>query len=244
MERHRLRMVAKVAVTESVATVRSALWPLAKLHRMPRPGTADRPPVVLVHGYLGHPAMWRPLMRQLYLEGWGEVHTVRYASTRRRMPEIIEAIEAVAAPVARRHGKVQVVGHSLGAVATRAWLKTAGGDRHVQRFVSVGGPHAGTAMFRLAPPNLWEILDPDGPWVSRLSEGPEPVDTWVVRARYDHQVLPPVRASLRGIHETVLQGYGHNGLLWASDAHRAIIDALLADTMAESRPHATSLYTS
>jgi len=228
MERHRLRTVAKVAVTESVATLRSALWPLAHLHRMPRPVNAERPAVVLVHGYLGHPAMWRPLIRQLYLSGWSEVATVRYASTRRRMPEIIEAIEAVAAPVAARRGPVQVVGHSLGAVATRAWLKTADGHRHVERFVSVGGPHAGTAMFRLAPPNLWDILDPDGPWVQRLSEGPEPVPTWVVRARYDHQVLPPVRASLRGVHETVLQGYGHNGLLWAREAHHAILDALRA----------------
>jgi len=235
MARHRKRMMAKVAVTESVATVRSALWPLAKLHRMPAPGRGAHPPVVLVHGYLGHPAMWRPLIRELYLNGWSEVHTVRYASTRRRMPEIIEAIEAVAAPIAAAHGKIQIVGHSLGAVATRAWLKTAGGSTHVQRFVSVGGPHAGTAMFRLAPPNLWEILDPEGPWVKRLAHGPEPVPTWVVRARYDHQVLPPVRAALQGVHETVLQGYGHNGLLWAGEAHRAILRAL----QAPEPPHTT-----
>lgn len=225
MARHRLRHVAKVAATESVATVRSALWPLAHLHRLPRPPASDRPPVVLVHGYLGHPAMWRPLIRRLYQAGWGDVHTVGYASTRRRMPEILDAIDAVVRPLAR---PVQLVGHSLGAVASRAWLKTAGGAERVERFVSLGGPHAGTAMYRLAPPNLWDILDPDGPWVQRLAEGPEPVPTFVVRARYDHQVLPPVRASLRGVHEVVLEGYGHNGLLWATPAHDAVLDALRA----------------
>lgn len=225
MQRHRLSMVAKVAATESVATVRSALWPLAHLHRLPQPPRGPKPPVVLVHGYLGHPAMWRPLIRRLYLDGWGAVHTVRYASTRRRMPEIVRAIAEVVDPLG---DGVQLIGHSLGAVASRAFLKTGGGAGRVARFVSLGGPHAGTAMYRLAPRNLWEILDPDGPWVRRLDEGDEPVPTVVIRARYDHQVLPPVRASLRGVREVVLEGYGHNGLLWAREAHDAVLEALNA----------------
>ena len=179
MQRHRLSMVAKVAATESVATVRSALWPLAHLHRLPHPPRGPKPPVVLVHGYLGHPAMWRPLIRRLYLDGWGAVHTVRYASTRRRMPEIVRAIAEVVDPLG---DGVQLIGHSLGAVASRAFLKTGGGAGRVARFVSLGGPHAGTAMYRLAPRNLWEILDPDGPWVRRLVEGDEPVPTVVRRA--------------------------------------------------------------
>jgi pimeloyl-ACP methyl ester carboxylesterase len=219
-------MVAKVAATESVATVRSALWPLAHLHRLPpRPSDNEHPPVVLVHGYLGHPAMWRPLIRRLYHEGYGDVHTVGYASTRLRMPQIVREIASVVDPLGPG---VLLVGHSLGAVASRAYLKTAGGAARVARFVSLGGPHAGTAMYRLAPPNLWDILDPDGPWVQRLSAGDEPVPTVVIRARYDHQVLPPVRASLTGVNEVVLEGQGHNGLLWSTEAHDAVVQALRA----------------
>ncbi|MEZ4316616.1 MAG: hypothetical protein R3F61_03910 [Myxococcota bacterium] len=219
--------LSKVVVREAVATVRSAAWPLARLHRLPEPGSGvGVRPVVLVHGYLGHPDMFRPLIRRLYQEGWKTVARVGYPSTRLRLPQIVERIDAVARPLYEAHGPIDVVAHSLGAFSTRAWLKEFGGADVVRRFVSLGGPHAGTSFFRLAPPNLWPVLDPHGYWVERLSGGPEPVDTIVVRARYDQQVFPPERAALPGVREVVLQGHGHNSLLWSRSAHQAVLDAL------------------
>lgn len=216
------------ASTEVIAHLRSAAWPLARLfHPLPTPPDSDRPPVVLVHGYLGHPDMFRPLTRRLYAAGFGRVARVGYPSTRLPLDRIVHHVATVALPLARAHGPIDLVGHSLGAVACRAWLKAFGGAAHVRRFVSLGGPHAGTALYRLAPPLLWDVLDPRGPWVQRLALGEEPVPTTVIRARYDHQVLPPVRASLPGVTEIVLSGHGHNGLLWSSTAHDAVIAALV-----------------
>lgn len=217
--------LGKTAARELVATVRCALFPLARLHRMPRRPEAASVPVVLVHGYLGHPDMFRPLTRRLYEAGRGTVVAVGYPSTRSTLESIAARIDEVVMPLAEA-GPVDLVGHSLGAVASRAWIKVYGGARHVRRFVSLGGPHAGTVLFRLTPPSLWPVLDPDGPWVQRLADGPEPVRTTVIRARYDHQVLPPVRASLPGIDEIVLDGCGHNSLLWSSRAHEAVLSAL------------------
>lgn len=217
-----------MVLREVVATVRSAAWPLARLHRLPQPGTGEgRLPVVLIHGYLGHPDMFRPLMRKMYQAGFARLERVSYPSTRLTLPEIVERIDAVARPLADEHGAVDVVAHSLGAFSTRAWLREFGGDDIVRRFVSLGGPHAGTTFFRLAPPNLWPVLDPGGYWVNRLSGGPEPVDTVVIRARYDQQVFPPERAALPGVREVVLQGHGHNSLLWSRAAHEAVLDALV-----------------
>lgn len=219
-----------VAATELVATLRCAAWPLARLlHPLPRSTGDSSRPVVLVHGYLGHPDMFRPLRRRLFRAGRTRVQTVGYPSTRSSLDEIVARIDAVVTPLSQQHGPVDLVGHSLGAVACRAWLKLFGGAAHVRRFVSLGGPHAGTALYRLTPPRLWEVLDPVGPWVQRLQRGVEPVPTIVIRARYDHQVLPPLRASLPGAREVVLAGCGHNGLLWSRVAHEAVIEALEGD---------------
>ena len=228
MRRHAVRLPV-VATTEAIATVRSALWPVARwIHPLPRPSApvGNRPAVVLVHGYLGHPDMFRPLIRRMRVSGFPVVETVGYPSTRLRLDEIAARIDAVARPLAERYGPVDLVGHSLGAVASRCWLKVFGGHEVVRRFVSLGGPHAGTAMWRLTPPTLWDVLDPDGPWVHRLNQEPEPVPTLVIRSAYDHQVLPPIRAALPGTDEVVLEGYGHNGLLWARAAHLEVIRGL------------------
>jgi triacylglycerol lipase len=219
----RVGPIAVTAVTETVATLRSAAWPVAMLRPLPRPRPGHHPPVVLVHGFLGHPAMWRPLIRRLYRRGHHRVATVGYPSTRRTLPQIVDAIHEV---VVAQGEQVVLVGHSLGAVACRAYVKAFDGAENVLRLVSVGGPHAGTALYRLAPPGLRDVLAPDSVWVKRLAEGEEPVPTVVVRARYDHQVLPPVRARLHGVSEVVIERHGHNGLLWHKAAHAAIMDAI------------------
>lgn len=220
--------MAGVVSRESVATLRSALWPLARLHPMATPGTSELRPVLMVHGFLGHPEVFRPLRRRLYLEGWRHVEAVGYPSSRLRLAEIVQRIDAAARPLVEAHGPIDVVGHSLGAVSTRAWLREFGGADKVRRFVSLGGPHAGTLLHRLAPETLGPVLDPAGYWVELLAEGPEPVDTVVIRARYDQQVFPPERARLPGVREVVLEGHGHNGLLWSTAAHDAVVEALRA----------------
>ena len=220
------RFVPVVIATELAASLRTALFPLARLTPLPVPSApCGRAPAVLVHGFMGHPDMLRPLSRRLLREGWTDIERVGYPSLSASMEEIAFAIGRV---VEKKGEPVDLVGHSLGAVACRAYLKIFGGTPYVRRFVSLGGPHAGTSLYRVVPSQLTAALDPRGPWVGRLALGNEPVPTWVIRARYDHQVLPPVRASLAGAQEIVLEGYGHNGLLWAKAAHDAVIKALTA----------------
>lgn len=223
--------LGRVALREAIATVRTGLWPVARLRPLPTPTprpTQGFAPVVLVHGFLGHPDCLRNLARHLLNSGVPRVERVAYPSTTSTLPDIMEAIDHLVRHVRQEHGPVDVVGHSLGAVATRAWLKTQNGHTYARRFVAIGGPHAGTAWWRLTPPWLHDVLRPDGPWVRRLAEGPEPVPTTVIRARYDQQVFPPRRAQIPGLHEVVLDGLGHNGLLWDARCHAAVSHALSA----------------
>jgi pimeloyl-ACP methyl ester carboxylesterase len=169
--------------------------------------------------------MLRPLARTLLNEGWPVAHRITYPSFRSDLDDIVEALARVVRPLAE-DGPVDCIGHSMGAVAIRAWVKCGDGADYVRHFVSLGGPHAGTSLHRLAPRVLRDVLDPDGPWVERLAEGPEPVPTTVIRSAWDQQVLPPIRASIPGVPEVVLDTHGHNGLLWSTDAHAAVVAAL------------------
>lgn len=222
----RMSLISRVAGRELVATLRSGLTPLARIRPLPAVQPREgRVPVVLVHGFMGHADLWRPLTRTLYKAGWPEVTRISYPSFRFTLDEIAGRIDKAIRPLAAK-GEVDLVGHSLGAVACRAYLKLFGGQDLVRRFVSLGGPHKGTRWFRFTPRALQPVLDPQGPWVHRLNRGEEPVPTTVIRSRYDHQVFPPENAEIPGMHEVIITGYGHNGLLWAPEAHAAIIEAL------------------
>lgn len=224
----RSRSLPAAVARELVATVRTGLWPLSRLVPLPEAaaGAAPRPPVVLVHGFLANAEMMRPLARRLLEHGWTRVERVAWSSAR----DDLEAIAARVGEIARAaaaDGPVDLVGHSLGGVAARLWLKQSDGARYVRRFVSLAAPHGGTSLYRLAPPRLRAALDPRGGSVARLAQGPEPVPTVVIRARWDHQVLPHTRATIPGVPEIVVDA-GHNGVLWSKDAHDAVMAALLA----------------
>ena len=220
--------VAVVAAREAVAVARSAA--LAVLPPGPLPRAAPvggRPPAVLVHGYLGNAHQLRPLAASLLRHGTPACAFVEYPSLVATIPAIVDTIGAVAEPLARVHGPVDVIGHSLGALCARLWIKRYGGAASVRRFVSLGGPHGGTALYRLVPSPVRGAMRPDGPWAQALNDGDEPVPTTVVRARWDHQVLPPARAAIAGAHEeTIVEAWGHNALLWSPEAHAAVVRAL------------------
>lgn len=216
--------LAKVLAREALATVRAGLAPVSRLRPLPAPcARSGLPPVVLVHGYLATADALRPLARRLLREGFPAADRVGYPSTTFHLEAIVERIDEA---VRRHDGPVALVGHSLGAVASRAYVKAYGGADRVRRLVLVGGPHLGTSFWRLVPPQLRPVLDPLGPWVERLNEGPEPVPTVVIRARYDHQVFPAERGRITGTQEVVVHGVGHNGMLWSRAAHDALVRAL------------------
>jgi alpha-beta hydrolase superfamily lysophospholipase len=179
----------------------------------------------MVHGFLGHPGMFIPLERRLRAEGFHLTQRLSYPSTQLSLEQICDRIAASAKALAHE-GPVDLVGHSLGAVACRTWLKQLGGAPFVRRFVSLGGPHAGTSLYRLVPPWLRPALSPRGRWAELNALGEEPVPTTVIRAAYDHQVFPPRRAAIAGVEEIVLARYGHNGILHAPAAHDAVVAAL------------------
>ncbi len=191
-------------------------------------GEAKLPAVLLVHGFLARAPTMAPLARTLLSAGARDVVLVDYPSTELTLEQIVDVIAAAAEPLVRAHGRIAVVGHSLGAFAVRTWIKRYGGASSVSVFVSLGGPHAGTALWPLLSPSLRAVLRPGSPEILALAATPEPVRTVVLRARYDHQVFPPVRANIGGIEEIVVQGHGHNGLLLSPEVHAATVHAIAA----------------
>jgi triacylglycerol lipase len=109
---------------------------------------ATQCPVLLVHGLWDSRSRIEPLAEGLRARGIEDVHSfdLTSASGRTALPVLARQIEAEVQRLSARSGceRVDIVGFSMGALATHYYLQRFAGQRRVRRFVSISGPHAGT----------------------------------------------------------------------------------------------------
>jgi triacylglycerol esterase/lipase EstA (alpha/beta hydrolase family) len=179
---------------------------------LPATGAGARIPVVLVHGYLCNQRIWDDVTPQLRAQGH-DVFAVNLEPVFCSIDQYAEIIETAVQALLMHSGQRQValVGHSMGGLAVRAWLRAHGASR-AARVVTLGTPHAGTQV-----PN--PLLSPNGvqmqwgsPWLSELASA----ETAGTRSLFDIALTPqdnivyPQRAQvLPSVTPTVFEGIGH-----------------------------------
>ena len=193
------------------------------------PATAGmaKVPVVLVHGYLCNHRIWDDMATALRAKGHA-VFAVNLEPVFASIDDYAPIIENAVRSLKQHSGsqKVALVGHSMGGLAIRAWVRAHGVDS-VARVITLGTPHAGTKLARGATtPNgrqmLWQSQ-----WLAALRDG----DADALRQRIlialtpqDNIVAPQRAQTLPGITPTVFDGLGHlqlctdSGVIqWVSD---------------------------
>ena len=183
---------------------------------LPATGDANRIPVVLVHGYMCNHRIWDDVIPALRARGHA-VHAVNleplYCSIDRYAPIVEAAVQALLAHSG--HKQVALVGHSMGGLAIRAWLRKFGSE-HAARVLTLGTPHVGTKIGDALPksahtPNgkqmVWE-----SDWLKELAA----TETDTTRALFriaitpqDNIVFPQRAQTLDGVPTTVFDGLGH-----------------------------------
>lgn len=200
---------------ESVGAVHTFGW-LLPWRAHAEPDHLDLPgqrALVLVHGFICNRGLWNRWMRRLRAQG------VPYIAV--NLEPVFGSISRYAATiddaVRRATGATGVppliVAHSMGGLATRAWLHAqAHNDDRIAGVVTIGTPHHGTSLARLGyAPNAREMRRA-GPWLSELGAA-EPATR---RTRFtcffshcDNIVLPASTATLSGARNVHVPGAAH-----------------------------------
>ncbi|MEV8549564.1 alpha/beta fold hydrolase [Streptomyces glaucescens] len=122
----------------------------------PRPASrlpaAARPPVVLLHGFLDNRSVFVLLRRALARHGGQRVESLNYSPLTCDVRTAAALLGRHVEEICERTGseRVDVVGHSLGGLIARYYVQRLGGDRRVRILVTLGTPHSGTRVARLA----------------------------------------------------------------------------------------------
>ncbi|MFG2296966.1 esterase/lipase family protein [Streptomyces sp. NPDC048603] len=146
----RLTPLPALCLALALALGAALLAPPSARAAVPAPDrTAARNPVVLVHGYNADPGVWGALREDLRAAGYADSELFSWGyDTHQSVNEVLSGrLAAYVEDVRRRTGaaRVDVVAHSFGSLVTRWYVKFGGGDRTVDRWVSLAGPNHGTS---------------------------------------------------------------------------------------------------
>ncbi|MFJ4619211.1 esterase/lipase family protein [Streptomyces sp. NPDC088812] len=110
------------------------------------------PPVVLLHGFIDNRSVFVLLRRSLAQHGRHRVESLNYSPLTCDIRIAAELLGRHIEEICERTGsdRVDVVGHSLGGLIARYYAQRLGGDARVRTLVTLGTPHSGTRVARLA----------------------------------------------------------------------------------------------
>jgi len=189
-----------------------------------------RPPVILVHGYLGNRGFWGALMRWLAKEGVSPVFAPNFPGTLTTIEVFAEALHEEIERIASATGQPQVVlvCHSMGGLATRRYLATHGGGR-VARVITIASPHAGTILSRYGSGANAMQMRQDSSFLAdlrRREEKREPVPFTSIYSRHDNMVTPHETSRLAWARNVPLERMGHISILQSPQTFAVVRDEL------------------
>ncbi|GAA2414127.1 alpha/beta fold hydrolase [Streptomyces glaucosporus] len=201
----------------------------------------ERPPVLLLHGFIDNRSAFTLLRRSLARNGWRNVHALNYSpltcDIRRAAERLAECVDEIRKATGRH--RIDIVGHSMGGLIARYYVQRMGGDTRVRTLVTLGTPHSGTRVAPLMSAHpIVRQLRPGSDVIKELA-APAPhcrtrfVAFWsdldqlmvpVETARIDHPDLDACNIRIHGL--------GHLAL----SAHWEVAAAVRAELTAGTRP--------
>jgi pimeloyl-ACP methyl ester carboxylesterase len=183
-----------------------------------------RPAVLLIHGYMCNRAVWRDWLPRLT-----QVANVATLNLEPVFGPIEGYADRIAAAVERLREasgapQVTIVAHSMGGLATRAYLRRHGGAS-IAQVITVATPHHGTVFARLGLGRNARQMCPDSEFLKALNASAEPTPFVCVAASDDNLIVPRASPLLAGQPALRVDRVGHLAAL----ADERVLEAVIAE---------------
>ncbi|TWD15524.1 esterase/lipase family protein [Marihabitans asiaticum] len=132
-------------------------------------------PILLLHGMVDNHSIFTLLRRGLQRRGFTRLYSMNYSvrtsDVRTAAAQLAEEVELICEETG--YERIHVVAHSLGGLIARYYVTRLAGDERVHTVVTLGSPHQGTHIARLAPTPITRQLRPGSRLLDEL-ERPSP----------------------------------------------------------------------
>lgn len=168
--------------------------------------------VVLVHGYVCNRGLWNPWLRRLSAQGTPFV-AVNLEPVLGSINDYVPIVDAAVARLEQATGLAPlIVAHSMGGLATRAWLHQREADARCAGVITIGTPHHGTWLGRFAFTPNGRQMRRQSRWLAAMAAA----ESAARRARFicffghcDCIVFPAGTATLEGADNRHLAAVAH-----------------------------------
>lgn len=179
----------------------------------------ERLPLLLIHGYQCNRGFWFWLRPRLEAAGWtvathslepvwGDIDSYAEGIERR----IVEVLSVTGAP------QVILVGHSMGGLACRAYLRRYGNAK-VARLITLGSPHHGSHLAPFGLGRNAQQMRLGSPWLAALAASGAvslPPESVSIYSCHDNYVAPQQACStLAGARTIAISGVSHLGMAFS-----------------------------
>lgn len=192
--------------------------------------SGERLPLLLIHGYQCNRGFWLWLRPRLEAAGW----TVATHSMEPAWTEIDNYAEGIARRIdellaATGAPQVILIGHSMGGLACRTYLRTHGKGK-VARMITLGSVHHGSRLAWLGiGPNARQMRI-GNPWLLALGATeavPLPQGSVSIYSHHDNFVFPQETGSrLEGAANVAISGVSHLGMAFSPVVLGKLLEAL------------------
>lgn len=189
------------------------------------PVKTTQPPLLLIHGYCCNRGFWWWLKPRLEAQG----HSIATLTLEPLHGDIDSYAEQVARGIDRLcsatgASQVILVGHSMGGLVARAYLRRYGEFR-VVRLVTLGTPHRGSLLAHLGIGRNARQMTPGSAWLAELAQTPLSIPCVSIYSCHDNYVMPQDSAKLDGAENVPLAGVGHLAMAISPVALKALLAA-------------------
>lgn len=185
------------------------------------------PPVLLLHGYGANSGFWKPLSKRLSAAGISHA-AIDLEPLLGSIDDYAERIERSVQALCRNHGveTIVIVGHSMGGLAARAWLRRYGTTR-LASLITLGTPHFGSTLAGYGMGENARQMRPtisgattENHWLTILANSESPALRARMRSiysRHDNIVSPQQSAQLPDAENVAFDLIGHVALGFDSE---------------------------
>lgn len=188
-------------------------WTRGKPGVLP-PTTPSRslPPVLFVHGFVCNHRVWDTITPKLRAQGHS-VLTLDLEPLFTSIDDYAPLIDQAVTQLCVQTGADQVVlvGHSMGGLAIRAWLRAFGAAR-AAKIITLGTPHRGTQAPQWASTPNGAQMAWESDWLADLAQSETPATRQrmsLALTQHDNIVYPQCEQQLTGAQVTEFNGIGH-----------------------------------